>query len=182
MPGRISSDARAACSRRLSAIGLVLVLGAASTAQADSISAGAAPGCTLHLGAAQARELRQYRGKVVYLDFWASWCTSCVLSFPYMNQLTRDFGAQGLEVVGVDMDEHPEDAQRFLARHPATFDIASGANAACAKAFGVKAMPSSFLIDRRGVIRERREGFQPGEANRLRSGIQTLLAEPAPAT
>ena len=140
----------------------------------------AVPACSLHLGAAQASDLRQYRGKVVYVDFWASWCTTCVLSFPYMNQLNRDYAARGLEVIGVNMDQKPADAQRFLAGHPAGFSIALGANSACAKAFGVKAMPSSFLIDRSGVIRERREGFRSGEARRLGARVQQLLDEAAP--
>jgi peroxiredoxin len=94
-----------------------------------------------------------------------------------MNDWQGAFGGQGLQVVGVDMDEKPDDAQRFLAEHPARFSIATGANAQCAKKFGVAAMPSSYLIDRNGTVRFVHEGFREGDAGELRAQVQQLLAE-----
>ena len=138
----------------------------------------AAPNCSWALqGGQQASDLRQYHGKVLYVDFWASWCAPCVLSFPFMNDLQGAFGDQGLQVVGVDMDEKPDDAQRFLAEHPARFSIATGTNAQCAKKFGVAAMPSSYLIDRNGTVRFVHKGFREGDAGELRAQVQQLLAE-----
>ena len=157
----------------------VLGLGGAPAALAAA-DGGRAPGCPLRLSDGRLSDVRQFRGKVVYLDFWASWCTSCVLSFPYMDQLSRDQEARGLRVVAVNMDQDPAAAQRFLARHPSSFSIVLGDNAPCARAFGVKAMPSSFLIDRRGVVREQVQGFQSGEAKRLAAKVEQLLDEPAP--
>lgn len=150
---------------------LPLMIFAATTALADT-----APDCTLKLGDGTS-DLRQFRGKVVYVDFWASWCASCLLSFPFLNGLDHDYRNRGLRVVGMDMDEKPEDGQKFLAKHPANFRIALTPNAQCAKDFGVKAMPSSFLVDRNGVIRETHEGFRPDDAQKIRALVDQLLDE-----
>jgi cytochrome c biogenesis protein CcmG, thiol:disulfide interchange protein DsbE len=63
-------------------------------------------------------KLAQYKGKVVYLDFWASWCGPCRQSFPWMNDIQQRFGGQGLHVIAVNLDTHPEDAKKFLAQTP----------------------------------------------------------------
>jgi thiol-disulfide isomerase/thioredoxin len=121
--------------------------------------------------------IRKFQGKVLYVDFWASWCTSCIASFPFMERMYRELGPRGLEVVGVNMDERPADAARFLARHAVSFPLALGANADCAKKFGVKAMPSTFLVDRRGNVRLVHSGFRPDEGVTLRAMVEKLLAE-----
>ena len=140
----------------------------------------AAPACALNLdGGKQLSDMRQYHGKVLYVDFWASWCAPCVLSFPFMNDLHSAFGGKGLQVVGVDMDQKPDDAQHFLAEHSARFSIAAGANAQCAKDFGVAAMPSSYLIDRNGAIRFTHRGFRESDTAELRAQVEQLLAEKA---
>ena len=75
------------------------------------------------------------------------------------------------------MDESPEEAQGFLAKYPAHFTVAADATGQCAKDFGVKAMPSSYLIDRNGVIRQLHLGYRPGEAEEFRTLVEQLLAE-----
>lgn len=159
------------------AVAVAFVLVGGQAAQAAAGAGGLAPGCTLRLGGAQAAELRQYRGKVVYVDFWASWCATCVLSFPFLNGLDHAYAARGLQVIAVNMDQQPADAARFLVRHPAQFTVALGDNQKCAKAFGVEAMPSSFVIDRHGVIRAQRQGFRPGEGRPLSELVERLLNE-----
>ena len=139
-------------------------------------AANVAADCNLHIGARDIK-LSAFRGNVVYVDFWASWCTTCVLSFPFLDQLNRTYAAQGLTVVGVGMDEKADDAQRFLARHPVTFNIALNGNAQCARDFGVSAMPSSFVLDRNGVVRHAHQGFRLGDADQLRMVVEKLLAE-----
>ena len=149
-----------------------------TAALAASGTAPAVPDCAWNLDStAQISNTRQFRGKVLYVDFWASWCAPCVLSFPFMNELQTALGGQGLQIVGVDMDAKPEAGQRFLAAHPARFSIAAGANAQCAKNFGVAAMPSSFIVDRNGAIRFIHSGFRPDDAGELRAQVQQLLAE-----
>jgi peroxiredoxin len=139
---------------------------------------GEAPECALApLGGAPGYDLKQFRGKVVYLDFWSSWCPPCAKSFSFMNELSREFKDKGLQVVGVNLDETPEDAQAFLAQHPADFTVVADAAQQCAKSFDVKAMPSSYLIDRNGVVRHVHYGFRPEEAKDFRVLAERLLAE-----
>jgi thiol-disulfide isomerase/thioredoxin len=137
-----------------------------------------APDCTLmSIGNAQHYNLQQFHGKVLYVDFWASWCGPCAKSFPFLNELDRDLKDNGLQVIGVNLDQAPEDAKTFLAKYPANFTVVADANEKCARNFDVKAMPSSYLVDRNGVIRHVHLGFRPGEAKELRVLAEQLLAE-----
>lgn len=122
-------------------------------------------------------DLQRYRGKVLYVDFWASWCGPCVKSFPFLNLLDRDYRERGLEVLGINLDENIEDASVFLARHPAEFPIAVDPDKNCPRGFGVQGMPTSYLIDRQGTIRLVHLGFRPDDARQLRAHIEQLLNE-----
>jgi DsbE subfamily thiol:disulfide oxidoreductase len=134
--------------------------------------------CTLtSLTDKQPYNLHQFKGKVIYVDFWASWCGPCAKSFPFMNELSRDFKDKGLQVVGINLDEAPADAQSFLVRYPASFTITADTNGQCAKDFGVQAMPSTYLVDRKGTIRHVHLGFRAGEAMEFRALVEQLLAE-----
>ena len=141
-----------------------------------------APNCALApLGAAPApAELDAFAGKVVWVDFWASWCTSCAESFAFLDALDADFRDRGLVVLGVNLDRDPADAREFLAQNPAGFlqaiDLGAGR---CPRAFGVAGMPSSYVIDRDGVIRHELRGFHPGEARDARALVEALLSERA---
>ncbi|TAN69976.1 MAG: TlpA family protein disulfide reductase [Methylobacter sp.] len=153
------------------ALGSVQTLSAAE--QGDAI-----PDCTLSAVGGDTRyNLKSLQGKVLYVDFWASWCGPCAKSFPFLNHLDHQFKEQGLQVIGINLDEKPTDAQDFLAQYPADFMIASGSNQQCAMDFGVKAMPSSYLVDRKGHIRHIHLGFKAGEAEQLTTLIEQLLAE-----
>ncbi len=118
-----------------------------------ALAADAPPPCALTLSTGQAVGFDQFRGQVLYIDFWASWCGPCLLSFPFMNDLQHSYAGKGLHVLAINMDEKPADASRFLDQHPATFDVASGPNGKCAKDLGVATMPTSFLIGRDGTVR-----------------------------
>jgi len=133
------------------------------------------PDCAVKVG--NENGFDQFKGKVLYIDFWASWCGPCLLSFPFMNDLQNAYGPRGLQVVAVNMDEKPADATAFLAKHPAGFAVASGPNAPCAKAFGVATMPTSFLVDRNGRIHSTHAGFRPDDVDGLRAEVESLLAE-----
>jgi Peroxiredoxin len=137
-----------------------------------------APNCVLtSVGDEHRFDIHQFQGKVLYVDFWASWCSPCAKSFPFLNDLDREFRDRGLQIIGVNLDEERSDAQNFLAKHPANFTVAIKSNKQCAKDFGVKAMPSSYLVDRNGVIRHVHLGFRAGEAKQLRALVEHLLAE-----
>lgn len=137
-----------------------------------------APACLLaSLKDTQRYDLQQFHGKVLYVDFWASWCPPCAESFPFLNELDHGLKDKGLQVIGVNMDQAPDDAKAFLAKYPADFTVAADVDEKCARAFDVQTMPSSYLIDRNGVIRHIHFGFRPGEAKDLQVLAEQLLAE-----
>lgn len=117
-------------------------------------------------------------GNVVYIDFWASWCGPCAKSFPFMNQLHHELGDKGVTFIGVNLDENQEDAKAFLAQYPVGFTIAADKGEQCARQFDVKAMPSSYLVGRDGIIRHVHLGFRSDESKELREMVEKLLTEP----
>ena len=158
----------------LTSVALISFNATASSGEAGEIS----PQCALtSLTSEQKTDVKQYAGQVVYLDFWASWCPPCAKSFPFLNKLHHDLQAEGLVVIGVNLDEHKADAKEFLQRYPAHFLLASDQSKQCATDFNVQAMPSSYLIDRNGIIRHVHLGFRSGDREQLRAQVQELLAE-----
>ncbi len=121
--------------------------------------------------------LNDLKGKVVYLDFWASWCLPCKLSFPSLNELYIELNNKGFEVVAVNLDQEKQDAVKFLAENPITFAIGYDAEGHCPSAFDVMAMPSSFIIDKQGKIRTIHMGFKPGDITHIRDKVLALLNE-----
>jgi thiol-disulfide isomerase/thioredoxin len=123
-------------------------------------------------------DLASLKGKVVYVDFWASWCVPCRLSMPTLDAMYKKHAAQGFTVVGFNKDVAAADAQRFLQRVPVSFPLALDSKDAAAKAFDVKAMPSGYLADRKGIVRKVHRGFTEETANALEKDIDELLKEP----
>lgn len=125
----------------------------------------------------QEGELRldQLRGKVVYLDFWASWCAPCRKSFPFMNELQARYGDQGLVVLAVNLDKKSELVERFLAKYPARFTIAYDPAGKTAESFAVRGMPSTYLIDRDGEVRFSHVGFREKDRAELEDHVQKIL-------
>jgi thiol-disulfide isomerase/thioredoxin len=120
------------------------------------------------------------KGKVVLLDFWASWCGPCKGSFPVLDQMARDFGPRGLVVLGVSVDEKREAMERFLKQHPVAFAVVRDARQSLVQAAAITAMPTSFLVDRKGRVRFVHNGFHAGQTEEAyRREIESLLAEPA---
>ncbi len=138
-----------------------------------------APACQLSEWASgQAVTWQSLRGKVVYVDFWASWCTSCVQSFPFLDAMAKELSAQGLAVVGVNLDEDRAEAAAFLSKHPVGFTVVTDAANSCPQAFGVEGMPAAYLIDRKGNIRFQHLGFRRDQTEQLRQQVEQLLHEP----
>lgn len=123
--------------------------------------------------------LSSLRGKVVYVDFWASWCAPCRVSFPVLDTLYRDNQSRGFVVVGVNKDMSLDDARKFLKKVPATFPLVADPKDATAKAFDVQAMPSGYLVDRKGVVRKVHRGFTSETGAAIREEVEALLKEPS---
>lgn len=125
-------------------------------------------------------DLAAYRGQVVYLDFWASWCAPCRKSFPWMRWVQERYANRGFVVVAVNLDRDPKSAQEFLQKNAATFRVIYDPKGTLAKAYKVAAMPSSFIYDRAGRQRTSQQGFKDSDRNVLETQILDLLAESPP--
>ena len=108
----------------------------------------------------EALELDEYRGNVIVVDFWASWCVPCRRSFPWLNKMHAKYADDGLVIIGVNLDASNEDAAAFLEDYPADFKIYFDTDAVYAQEFDVQAMPSSFVLGRDGEIAARQLGFK----------------------
>jgi thiol-disulfide isomerase/thioredoxin len=122
--------------------------------------------------------LAAYEGKVLLVDFWASWCIPCKTSFPALDAIYREYAPKGLEVVAVNLDEQRKSADAFLAAHPHRMTVLFDPKGIAPEAFGVKGMPSSYLIDRSGAIRFTHMGYSGNVDVIYRKEIAQLLAEP----
>jgi len=123
--------------------------------------------------------LAGFRGAVTYVDFWASWCVPCRESMPWLDTVYKRHRAAGFAVVGINKDVAAADADRFLKRVVVSFPLVADARDAAARAFDVKAMPSGYLLDRKGVIRHVHRGFTAETAAAIEGEIEALLKEPS---
>lgn len=120
-------------------------------------------------------KLADLKGKVVYLDFWASWCPPCRKSFPWMNEMEQRYGRHGLTVVAINLDKDRDLAAKFLSEVPADFTIAYDSEGSVADSYHVPGMPSSFIIDRNGKIQSIHIGFREEDTSALEDTLRTAL-------
>jgi len=154
---------------------IALCLATLAASGAWAIEAGApAPELSLP-GVKDTISLAGLKGKVVYVDFWASWCGPCKQSFPFMNELQSKYRAQGFEIVAINLDAKRDDADKFLAEVPAQFNVAFDAKGESAKRFEVKGMPSSYLIGRDGKVVVAHKGFKEEDRKDLETRIAQAL-------
>ncbi len=119
--------------------------------------------------------LATYKGKVVWVDFWASWCTPCLTAMPLLEKLRQELPADSFQIVAVNVDRDLDKARAFLRDHPVGYPSASDPQGRLPQSYGVETMPTSFLIDRKGVIRHVHRGFRAGDVNDIRAQIRALL-------
>jgi thiol-disulfide isomerase/thioredoxin len=125
--------------------------------------------------AAPPSALAPVEGRVVWVDFWASWCVPCRRSFPWLNSMHRKYGPAGLQIIAVNLDKDRALADGFLAEVPAEFALRFDPAAALAKEFGVQTMPSSFLIDADGNVLASHYGFRTADTADYEQAIETAL-------
>ena len=123
-------------------------------------------------------DLGTFRGKVVMLNFWASWCVPCRAEMPLLNALYAKERPHGFVLLGISLDADPADAKAALARTTVSFPILFDADNTTAGKYGIVGMPSTALIDRKGRLRWLHSGYKPGDETEYRRQIQRLLVEP----
>lgn len=158
---------------------LVLAFGARSLlmpAAAGAINAHEqAPAIKLNDGSGQAVALSDFRGKLVYLDFWASWCAPCQHTLPWMKKLQSRFGNSGLAVVAVNLDESRSDADKALTEINPNYKVLFDPSGTAAAAFNPPSMPTSYLIGADGAILAIHPGFHDGDDRLIEAEISGLL-------
>lgn len=122
-------------------------------------------------------DLSEYRGKVVVLDFWASWCVPCRRSFPWLNSMNDKYAKDGLVIIGINVDKETKSAADFLQKYPAKFRINYDPDGILATKYGVQGMPSSIVIGRDGQTSARHLGFKVRRQNEYEAAIVAALQQ-----
>jgi thiol-disulfide isomerase/thioredoxin len=121
--------------------------------------------------------LDKLRGQVVMVNFWASWCEPCRKEFPLLDQIYKKYKAAGFTLVGVNVEPDAKDAEGFIAKTPVTFPILFDKDSAVSKAYRVSGMPTTVLVDRKGVLRWVHRSYVPGDENEYLNQVRALLME-----
>lgn len=116
-----------------------------------------------------------FKGQVIYIDFWASWCKPCKKSFPWLNELHAKYKDKGLKVIAINLDKDRAKADEFLKKIPANFTVAFDPSGDTAISFEVKGMPSSYIIDRNGYMHVRHVGFREKDTANIENAVKKLL-------
>jgi peroxiredoxin len=161
--------------RAVGSLVLALMVGLFA-AEAQAVGAGAmAPEIGLKDLAGRGVSIAALKGKVVLIDFWASWCAPCREELPVLNALYKKYQARGFEIVAVNQDQSPDKVRSFLSSMPLSFRVVHDGGRAVAGRYAPAKMPSSFLIDRRGIVRHVQAGFRAADKATLESQISALL-------
>jgi peroxiredoxin len=148
----------------------------ASTAFAAD-AGGPAPAFTLTALSGGQAALSQYKGQVVMVNFWATWCGPCQQEMPLLDQMYKKYRPAGFTLIGVNVDKEAPAVKELLARKPVSFPVLLDPANQVSKAYHVDEMPSSVIIDRKGEIRYVHRGYKPGDENDYQDRIRQLIRE-----
>ncbi len=140
-------------------------------------SASMAPAFSLPSRGGDTVSLSQLKGRVVMLNFWASWCGPCRQEMPLLDQMHKRYSALGFTLVGVNVDANSKDAEEWLSRTPVSFPVLFDRESKVSAMYDVKAMPSTVFIDRKGNVRYLHKGYKPGDEGEYLNQIRALLKE-----
>lgn len=134
-----------------------------------------APEFVLPVQSGQVVRLSDYHDKVVYLYFWTSWCGTCVQAFPWLNAMQSKYGAEGLQIIAVNLDAKPEDTKNLLVENPANFLIAMDIKASTPAAYKIKALHTSLLVGHGGTVIARQIVVNDTDKGLIESSIRQIL-------
>ncbi len=149
----------------------------ASTAFAAGGDSGTAPAFSLTALSGQQSTLSQYKGQVIMVNFWATWCGPCQQEMPLLEQMYKKYKPAGFTLIGVNVDKEAPAVKELLARKPVSFPVLLDPANQVSKAYHVDEMPSSVIIDRKGEIRYIHRGYRPGDENEYQDRIRQLIRE-----
>ncbi len=121
--------------------------------------------------------MSQYKGQVVMVNFWATWCGPCQQEMPLLDQMYKKYKPAGFTLIGVNVDKEAPAVKELMARKPVSFPVLLDPANQVSKAYHVDEMPSSVIIDRKGEIRYIHRGYKPGDENDYQDRIRQLIRE-----
>jgi peroxiredoxin len=154
-------------------LALTLIVSGAATAAGD----GPAPTFTLPARGGSTIQLSQFKGQVVMINFWASWCVPCRKEMPLLETIYKKYKPLGFTLIGVNVEPDQKDAEKFLAQTPVTFPVLFDAKSQVSGLYNVQVMPTTVFIDRKGNVRMVHQSYQDGAENQYMDQIRTLLRE-----
>jgi thiol-disulfide isomerase/thioredoxin len=155
-----------------SAIALAIALPAfaiSSSAPAPGFSLGARGGKTV--------DLAQYKGQVVMINFWATWCGPCRQEMPLLESIYKKYNKAGFTLLGVNVEPDSKPAEDWLKQTPVSFPVLFDKDSKVSKLYEVAGMPSTVIIDRKGNVRVIHKGYKPGDENEYQDSIRKLVRE-----
>ena len=155
----------------------VTVAAMLATTSLVGASASMAPTFTLPSRGGDNVSLGQLKGRVVMLNFWASWCGPCRQEMPLLDQMHKRYSALGFTLVGVNVDTDSKDAEDWLSKTPVSFPVLFDRESKVSKLYDVSAMPSTVFIDRKGNVPYLHRGYKPGDESEYLNQIRALLKE-----
>jgi thiol-disulfide isomerase/thioredoxin len=144
-------------------------LGLATSATAPDFQLGALSGKT--------ESLAGYKGQVVMLNFWATWCGPCRQEMPVLEQLHKKYKPMGFTMIGVNVEPDSAGAAKWLTATPVSFPILFDTESKVSKLYAVGGMPSTVIVDRKGNVRYVHRGYKPGDENEYLTQIRALIRE-----
>ena len=150
-----------------------VILATTATAGGDS----PAPGFSLPARGGSTIDLSQFKGQVVMINFWASWCGPCRQEMPLLESMYKKYQPLGFTLIGVNVEPDQKDAESFLKQTPVTFPVLFDAKSKVSGLYNVQGMPTTVFIDRKGKVRLVHESYKPGDENLYLDQIRTLIRE-----
>lgn len=145
--------------------------------QASRVNSQEAPDFTLQSNSGENVRLAEQRGQVVMLNFWASWCGPCRQEMPLLETIFNRYNAAGFQFFAVNVEENNADAKKLLEELKVSFPVLYDPQSKASSLYGVDAMPTTVVIDKKGKIRYVNRGYKPGDENKYRDQIRELLKE-----
>jgi thiol-disulfide isomerase/thioredoxin len=163
--------------KRISSVALLSMGIAGAASNAPLASGSPAPGFELDSLAGKQVNLADYKGQVVLLNFWASWCGPCRKEMPILEQLHKAYKSKGVQLVGVNVEPNSDDARKYLHSTPVSFPVVFDRTSSVSKLYQVQGMPNTVILDRSGKVRYIHRGYQPGAENEYLDQIRMLVRE-----
>jgi peroxiredoxin len=140
-------------------------------------ASGPAPQFSLNSNIGAAVDLSRYKGQVVMINFWASWCGPCRQEMPLLDSIYRKYNKLGFTMLGVNVEPDSDAANKWLAATPVSFPILYDTDSKVSKLYDVSGMPSTVIVDRQGKVRVIHRGYKPGDENEYMDSIRNLIRE-----